>query len=405
MIASTRNGETGGVHLERLGLDVLRVAAIYGANAAGKSNVLAALSFMCKAVAQSHRSWKPEGPVPREPFLLDPAARAVPSMFEAEFLVEGVRFRYGFEVDDERVLREWLYAYPHKRQQLWFQRDAEASEAFEFGKHLRGSNRIIAELTRKNSLFLSAAAENNHEALLPIYSWFSRRVQFAGVENRGARARHTMKLFQRDELRPSLLDLIRHADLGISDFSLREEPLDRLMADLLKVPLETFDPELSKPEFKVPKIELFHKGAAGSITLPFEQESAGTRAWFALAGPLLETLLDGELLCVDELDASLHPRLAFEVIQIFKDPARNPRNAQLIFNTHDATLLGNLLGEPALRRDQVWFAEKDEAGATHLYPLTEFKPRKAENLARGYLQGRYGAVPFIEPPAAVVDDA
>jgi AAA15 family ATPase/GTPase len=116
---------------------------------------------------------------------------------------------------------------------------------------------------------------------------------------------------------------------------------------------------------------------------------------------ILPVLNAGAVLCVDELDTSLHPHLALETIRMFQDPVRNPKHAQLLFNTHDTVLLGNLAGGPHLRRDQVWFVEKDGEGATHLYPLTDFKPRKDENLERGYLQGRYGAIPFVEPPSAV----
>lgn len=407
MIASSRDDRGAVVHLEDLGLEVLRVAAIYGANAAGKSNVLDALRFMCEAVKKSHRNWKPDGPVPREPFLLDSAARSAPSFFEADFLLEGVRYRYGFKLDDEQVLEEWLYAFPHKRPQLWFRRDYGASEPFEFGKQLKGNHRVIAGLTRKNSLFFSVAAENNHPALLPVYSWFGR-IDFADIKNRSQRVSLTAHLLDEDERRSALLDLIRLADLGISDFSLSDEPLTPFSVEVLRLASKESRQEAAAVEnllakLKHKRVALLHATGQEPVALAFDKESGGTHAWFALVGRILLTLEKGSVLCVDELDASLHPHLAFEVIRIFEDPVRNPRGAQLIFNTHDTTLLGNLLGEPALRRDQVWFVEKDGTGATHLYPLTEFKPRKSENLERGYLQGRYGAVPFIEP-ALVEDD-
>jgi AAA15 family ATPase/GTPase len=154
-------------------------------------------------------------------------------------------------------------------------------------------------------------------------------------------------------------------------------------------------------------VELKHSssGDPAGISLPLEMESEGTRTWLSLADPLLTVLETGSVLCVDELDRSLHPRLALEVVHIFGDPVRNPKNAQLIFNTHDTALLGNLLSGSGLRPDEVWFVEKDTAGATHLYPLTDFKPRRDENLERGYLQGRYRAIPFIAPaPFAVAED-
>jgi AAA15 family ATPase/GTPase len=129
--------------------------------------------------------------------------------------------------------------------------------------------------------------------------------------------------------------------------------------------------------------------------LPLEDESRGTQTLFRLALPILQTIEEGGILLVDELEASLHPKLAQEIVRQFNDPAANPRNAQLIFTTHDTNLLGTTMGEPALRRDQVWLTEKNNEGATVLYPLTDYKPRKAENLERGYIQGRFGAIPFL----------
>jgi len=129
--------------------------------------------------------------------------------------------------------------------------------------------------------------------------------------------------------------------------------------------------------------------------LPLAAESAGTVTLLGMAMLVVDVLGRGAVLGIDELEASLHPMLALELLRLFHDPAHNPRGAQLIFTTHDTNLLGNVVGERPLRRDQVWFTEKDEAGATHLYPLTDFQPRKEENLERGYLQGRYGAIPCL----------
>lgn len=388
MVASSLDDPQGAV-VDALGLGVLPVAAIYGANAAGKSNVLGALEFMSKAVVNSHRGWAPEGPSPVTPFLLDPARSEEPSSFEVDFILAGVRYRYGFVLDQARIQKEWLSAYPNRREQVWFVRDSEAKEPFEFGKQLKGSNRTIAALTRLNSLFLSAAAENNQQMLLPIYSWFSEQAFVHG--NRGMN--ETLQVMQDERRRPAILEFLRSADLGIVGFRLKERdlrPLDRMLFHVLEQSGTSTHIYLT--------LELSHRAKSNSdVNLSLDQESGGTRAWISLLGPLLTALDHGTSLLVDELDASLHPHLALEVIRIFQDPARNPKHAQLIFNTHDTTLLGNLLDGPHLRRDQVWFVEKDGEGATHLYPLTDFKPRKDENLERGYLQGRYGAIPFIEP--------
>jgi AAA15 family ATPase/GTPase len=400
MVASSLDDPQGAVvRLDDLGLGVLPVAAIYGANAAGKSSVLGALQFMRDAVMGSHRRWRPEGPVPLDPFLLDTEHREGISRFEVDFLVEGVRHRYGFELDREKVVREWLSAYPHQREQAWFTRDAGDAESFKFGKSFKGNNRVIEALTRANSLFLSAAAENNHQGVLPIYSWFSKNLRVIQSRDRDRLKAETVRILRDDERRASALDLLRSADLGITGIQVKENRLDDKTVQLIQSAAKIFerDIDIGEVETSFPLLEFQHRDKAEGTFLPFEHESKGTQVWLTLVGELLRTLGAGSLLCVDELDASLHPHLALEVIRAFQDPARNPKHAQLIFNTHDTTLLGNLLDGPHLRRDQVWFVEKDGEGATHLYPLTDFKPRKDENLERGYLQGRYGAIPFIEP--------
>jgi hypothetical protein len=390
LVASLHEGRGDLVRVEDLDVDLLRTAAVYGPNAAGKSNVLAALRFMRNAVVDSHRLWWPEGPIPVEPFLLD-SARDSPSLFEVDLLLDGVRYQYGFKLDTQRILEEWLYSYPKKRRQLWFSRDAGAPEPFTFGKNLKGNHRIIQGLTRENSLFLSAAAENNHQALLPIHRWFRERLHFSAAESRAGDLSFTLAMLDSAPKKASVLDLLHLADLGIADLEIRD---DR------RTGLYVYD------SAAVPVLEVKHRTREGLVPLPIQRESRGTQAWISLAGTILWVLERGAVLFLDELDASLHPRLALEVVRIFQDPERNPRNAQLIFNTHDTTLLGNLMGEPSLHRDQVWFVEKDQEGASHLYPLTDFKPRKLENLERGYLQGRYGAVPFIasQPPLPAADE-
>jgi predicted ATPase len=382
MVASLREGRLDTVRSEGLGLDLVRVAAIYGANAAGKSNILSALCFMRNAVKDSHRLWRPGGPIPREPFLLDDSSRSSASLFEVDLLLDGVRLQYGFKLDAERILEEWLYSYPKKRRQLLFSRDSAASETFVFGKHLKGNHRLVQALVRENSLFLSVAAANNHQMLLPLYRWFADGLHVSSAEDRTSDLSFTLAMLSPEpERKAAVIELLELADLGIADLELREERREGMFV---------FEAAAA------PRVlEIKHRAGGGLVSLPLQRESRGTQAWLSLTGTILWVLERGAALLLDELDASLHPRLALEVIRIFQDPARNPRNAQLLLTTHDTTLLGSLLGEPGLYRDQVWFVEKDQEGASHLYPLTDFKPRKFENLERGYLQGRYGAIPFI----------
>jgi hypothetical protein len=375
---------------------LLPVAVLYGANGSGKSNVLAALAFMRDAVILSHPVWSPDKGVPRDPFAWGPK-RNEPSLFEVTFLLEDVRFQYGFVASDERFLEEWLHAWPKGKKQAWFEREGDA---FKFGEHLKGENKLIEGVTRDNALFLSAAAQHKHPQLTPIFSWFGavdavnlpagRQSLPLGLPSeyplRGRFDGHLgawlQKLLSGGDLGEPLLDrirpLLRNADIGIVDLALSKGETDLLG-------------RASRSR----GILLKHEGPYQDAWLPLGEESRGTQALFRLAVPISCALDEGSILLVDELESSLHPALACEILRQFNDPATNPHNAQLIATTHDTNLLGTIMDEPALRRDQVWFTEKDEDGATVLYPLTDYKPRKAENLERGYLQGRYGAIPFL----------
>lgn len=343
------------------------------------------------AIARSHRSWEPDSRIPTEPFSLDPLWIERPSKFEVDFLVDSTRYQYGIELSGKRVLKEWLIAYPSGRKQLWFHRNGDE---FNFGKRLTGENKSIQNLTRPNSLFLSAAAQNNHQQLLPIYKWFAERIDFSRGDRRNM-STIAAKYCQIEDHKRMVQELFKAADLGIVGFEVREEDWPEEVKSVFKV----LDSPQKIPE-KWTRVFFEHHGKAGGVFLQSDEESDGTLAYFSLLKPVVEVLKNGGVLCVDELDTSLHPNLVTEIVRCFNSSSRNPHKAQLLFNTHDT----NLLNDKVLRRDQIWFTEKDSEGATHLYPLTDFKPRKLENLEHGYLQGRYGAVPFLGMSEAVLAD-
>ncbi len=365
---------------------LLPAAALYGANASGKSNLLDALAWMEEAVANSHRTWDPTGGVPRDPFAWGEHATQ-PSLFEVAFIHGGFRHQYGFVADDERFVEEWLYAWPQGRRQVWFEREAET---YKFGERLRGENRLLEEVTRPNALYLSTAAQHRHPQLAAVYQWFGaihiNESDPAPVErwlstllpppDGQQKPDHEAKS---DQALHSIKELLRAADLGIVD--LRQELVD---------------PGRGVRRRRRPQILLRHGSESDDEAwLPLDEESDGTIQVLELARPMLQALEQGGVFVVDELEQSLHPLLALRIVQKFNDPTANPNNAQLLFTTHDTNLLGTATGEPSLRRDQVWLTEKDAKGATVVYPLTDYKPRKSENLERGYLQGRYGAIPFL----------
>ncbi|MFD8556390.1 AAA family ATPase [Streptosporangium canum] len=359
------------------------VVGVFGANASGKSNLLSGFRLMRDAVRDSFADWaKAPEVVPRQPFKLDPASRAETTLFEVDLALgrDPVRYTYGFELSDERVEAEWLHAYPHGRRNVWFDREADRpeSEGGEFifrGEGFRGEREPLVKLTRPNALFLSVGATLNDPQLSAIHRWFLNNLWLVTPgRDLSARVDWTKRLLTRSDRAENyhqrIMQLLQSADLGVTR-------------------LDT-DPETGE-------IRLWHRTPDGGETpLDFRtEESLGTHAWFAFLGPMLTVLDQGSVLLVDELDSSLHPTLAAEVVRVFQDPESNPRGAQLIFTTHDATLLGSEVLDRPLNRDQVWITVKQRSGETELYPLTEAKPRKEENLERGYLRGRYGGVPRV----------
>jgi uncharacterized protein len=401
--ASLTDLSQNAVPVSKYGMALLRAVGIYGANASGKSSVLKALRFMQNAVLQSQRSWKPQGGIEREHFLLDTKKSSAPSSFEVDILVDDNRYTYGFAVDSVKVREEWLYAYPQGKKQKWFVRDVSKPKEYSFSRFLTGENRAIQSLTRPNSLFLSAAAQNNHRLLVPIFNWFSDKLNSIDEQNRENEAIAARK-YATPEFQTGMLEIIKGADLGVTAIDIEESTMGDLTKKIAEVVFsdepETFKKFMADPTLQRPALRHSVGTASNDMQFPFSVESHGTQILFTLAGFVVETLSKGGLLCVDELDASLHPLLSVEIVKMFNDPKKNVHDAQLLFNTHDT----NVLEYGNLRRDQIWFTEKDTHGATHLYPLTDYKPRKDENVKRGYLQGRYGGVPFIRAPEELLRD-
>lgn len=393
LVASGLSENAGAlVHAERYAIDLLRAAAVYGPNASGKSSLFHSLRFMRNAVVESHRSWHPAGGVPRIPFALDRRSASEPSLFAVDVLIDEIRYEYGFTVTSSRVLEEWLYAWPRGRRQEWFTRDASRDMEFAFSRALAGENRATSAFTRPNSLFLSTAAQNNHEMLGPIYRWFAERLWVADHDTRREFEKYTVQRCREPAFRELLSSFLRSADLGLTGIDFTEEEAS---PDLQRFIHGATDPgaEALRTSAAGPRVQFRH-GSGDPVedyALPYDQESRGTRTLFSLLGVVSWSLETGSTLAIDELDQSLHSELARTIVSTFNQAGTNPNRAQLLFNTHDT----NLLDHDLLRRDQIWFTEKGMDGATRLFPLTDFHARKQENLERGYLQGRYGAVPAV----------
>lgn len=390
-LAETNTFEAGGVNQFRL----LRSAAVYGPNAGGKSNLLLALRTMERIVLESATSMQRGDKLPVTPFRLSRETRDQPSEFEVSFLVDGVRYQYGFATTPDRVHEEWLLAYPKGRAQRWFSRawDAEAQQYdWDLGSNLTGEKQLWQKLTRGNALFLSTAVQLNSEQLQPVFDWFKSTLR---VSNVGGWGPSFSALQCENNHKKEVMDFLRAADLNIDDVLVESKPFDReaLPEDMPESLREVIAGDLEGK--KVINIRTVRKGADDEpVVFDFEEESDGTQQLFSFAGPWLDSLANGYVLFIDELHNSLHPSLVKFLVQLFHDPETNPHNAQLIFTTHETSILN----QEVFRRDQIWFCEKNKHQATELFPLTDFSPRKGrENLEAAYLSGRYGALPFVRP--------
>jgi AAA15 family ATPase/GTPase len=376
----------------------LKGVGIYGANASGKSTVLDALAALRRLVLSSAKVTDSKEPVQDiEPFALCPDGPTPPTAFGLVFVTDGVRYEYRVAATQERIWHESLRAFPKAKEQVWYSRDWDPeTSAYVWTPERPTGFRRDTQLegyTLRNMLFLSKAVANNLKKLEPVYGWFKEQLNFMDL---GANRRlpHTFSLKQVNEnaeYSEPILALLRHADIGVSGAGAVENtPDEEMLEKYINSAPEDAREKLRKRKWLAP--ELTHQGVDSSdIPLPWDRESAGTQRLFALAGPWLDILSKGRVVCVDELETSMHPLMARELLRLFMCPEANAKGAQLIFTTHNPLLLDTTL----MRRDQVWFTDKDDKGAAHLYPLTDYSPRKGESLVRGYLAGRYGAVPFI----------
>lgn len=390
-------------------LKLLRCNAIYGANASGKSNVLDAFAAFRRIVSDSWRSWKPNGPIPEfDPFLLDETSRDAQTEFELTFLLNSEIYRYGFRFD-ERDIHEEILVNATGNDRILFHRSSELpSVRFpnrNFAKTLNERRHLesIERDVRPNSLFLSAAAQKAHPLLSSIYAYLSDSFKAMHWKNMSGRQQYTAEMCSNASFRGQLLAMVRFADTGISDLevSRRDFPdSEKKALNAVMAALKESDPEkysgvsVDAPEFpSIPEVRMAHLGANNQrYLLEQSKESDGTQAYFSALGPILNSLNAGTVLLVDELESSLHPMLARELVRIFNSPELNRNGAQFIFTTHNT----NLLDLDLLRRDQIWFTEKNREGATRLYPLTDYRPRTNQNIEAGYLGGRFGAIPFLD---------
>ncbi len=387
-----------------LGESLLPIAAVFGPNASGKSNIVAAFAWVRDAVQNSLRAWDDEIPV--EPFAFG-AGPSIPSEFTIEVTIDGIRFDYVLVIDREKVLYEALFHYPERKRRRIFERDGAD---FKIQRGLGGISGT-RELLTERTLALSVARRFDE----PLVSSFVRdllRIQTLGFQPRRLRflgdlesildsylsttSQVTTLHWLEESDRPSLsgdrgLGVSGDRDQALALLRLADLAIDDVVIDVQEI---TFPGTEMRTQRKI--VRLVHRVTGDGAPLDFASESAGTRTWFDLIGPVLTALRQGSLLLFDELDASLHPTLSAQLLRLFHDPGTNPAGAQLVFTSHDTSLLNHL------NRDEVWLTTKRPDGSTRLGALAEFageRVRKSQNLENAYLHGRFGALPQVDQTA------
>ncbi len=357
------------MHINETGLSILRSGVIYGANASGKSNVLKAFEFFTKFIINSFKQSQAGETIEIENFRLNATSIKQPTSMECTFIVDEYIYRYGFELTNKAVIEEWLYQKlnkKHSKEVEIFYRESgkvDIHTKAEVIKELVGKNMI-----RENALILSTAAQFNETRAVSILQWLNHNIILFGSEEEKLWNQAILHLDE-EAMRKRIVSFAKYADLGIDNII---KSGNRIVSSH-----KQYNENGNKTQ---------------EIVFTFNKnESEGTIKYFSLSFPIIDALDNGKRLIIDELDSKLHPLLIKRIIGLFNSEKTNPKGAQLLFTTHDTFFLNTGL----FRRDQIWFTQKDNFGATEAYSLAEYKVRSNSQFERDYLQGRYGATPII----------
>ena len=377
---------------------ILKSLALYGANSSGKSNLINSLAIMRHTVLSSVQL-NPNDSLYFDPFLLFKNNNK-PCFFEIVFLLDEQLYRYGFSYTEKKIIDEWLFCRKTKRskeQTLFLRNEKGIAYSDETFPEAIG----LETKTNDNRLFLSLCAQLGGYVSNQIVSWFDRNLNvISGLENQDYRAFSKEQFHEKKEISLKALGFFKTLQLGFNEISTHEEDMT-IPSNLPKELVPIVNKKIvGKKKIQVESVHNLYnnKGICGTINFSFdENESSGTRKLFDLSGPIFDTLRIGSVLVVDELDAKMHPLISQQIINLFNNSETNPNNAQLIFTTHDT----HLLSTKKIRRDQIWFTEKNDKEQTDLYCLTDIilpdgtKVRNDANYEKNYIAGRYGAIPYI----------
>ncbi|MEA2018031.1 MAG: ATP-binding protein, partial [Campylobacterota bacterium] len=360
------------------GYELLNSAVIYGANASGKSNLLKAMAFMSNMVLNKHKIMQSTDEIPHHPFKLNSETEDASSSFEIVYFdnTNNIKYRYGFEIDDKTVYSEWLYADEKGKESKLFYREIDKDDYVNPTKFAEGYDFFNKKSSQikisSNQLFIwKCDREDDGYISKSILAWFNRFNLIDGINHIGY-INYTMNKMQKDDFKNEIIDLVKTADIGIDNLMLKEE---KIPSDIMNS-MPFSEDFIKDGKDSIPIIKTYHKkfdennNEIDNVIFELDkEESLGTRKFFRMSAPILNTLKEGKILMIDELDASLHPMLTKHLIDLFHNKEINKKNAQLIFVTHDTNLLNKL----TFRRDQIWLTEKDKYGATDIYSLAQFK--------------------------------
>ncbi len=365
---------------------LLKCASIFGANASGKSNFFKAMGFVKNFIINSSKETQVTEEIPVKPFLFSDQKEEEPSIFEFIFIKNNIKYRYGFGINKNEVVEEWLYSASKNKEKMLFERsyqDIKVDEQITEGEQIK-------KLTRKNALFLSVAAQFNDITAQTIIDWFKNFNVISGLQEYKP---ITLDYLKNKKAKEDVVKLLKIADSTINDISFEELPA--------KMPEEFLEStKIAKSigiNFKIlPKIKTLHNkydlehNVIEQVEMDFRKtESTGTQNLFSMLGPILDTIDNGKVLVIDELECNMHPLITRFLVRYFH--SKN-NSAQFIFNTHDTNLLSNKY----FRRDQIYFMNKNRFGESKLYSLYDYNVRYDSSFGKDYLKGRYRAIPFID---------
>lgn len=363
---------------------ILNATAIYGLNASGKSNIIRAMQIVDMLV---YLSFKDDKSLERAiiPFLFDSDSKYQPSKFNINFVHNDIRYEYGFTADKKQVYSEWMYAYPNKKSQLLFTREwLNDVYEYKFGANYKGERESIKKLVPKSALFLSVARSLEQKSITIVSDWFSKlSIESVNRHAEMDKQRAIDYIEENTITKEEMITFLISADISISDFDIKEENV---------VVPEDF-PEALKEFISDKNREVItqHFINGQNYSLSFSDESSGTQQVFNFAAQVIRAIKNGGVLVIDELNNFLHPLLVKHIVGLFGNLETNPKRAQLIFTTHETSIMTT----DFLRRDQIWFCDKSKEQSTVLYSAQEFSPRKTDKLEKAYLAGRYGAIPIF----------